>query len=197
MSTKDYILNMLNSALTPVLVTLFAALAAPLISWLKTGSFVEIFKEIPLHIWIFFLLVVIVWFFGTLISKRYAKIKLYNSSSIVIGDVGFSGYDLKTIDEFPYKKVIWEIQHPIASSWMSYSPNFSPENIKITIPPRCPTCRTELEETKSFWGGYKWRCVNCGFKQKNKEDWYTEAQRVKKLAKRGLEIKMERKKYGR
>lgn len=186
MSTKDYILNMLNSALTPVLVALFAAFAAPLISWLKTGSFVDIFKEIPLYVWIFSILVIIVWFFGALISKRYSKIKLYNNPSNRIG-VGFSDCDLKTIDEFQYKKVIWEIQYPIAPPWMSCSPNFSPENIEINIPPRCPTCRTELEEIKSFWRGYKWNCVNCGFKQKNKEDWYTEAERVKKLEKRKLE----------
>jgi len=35
----------------------------------------------------------------------------------------------------------------------------------VETPPRCPKCETELEETRSFWGGYIWKCVNCGFKK--------------------------------
>ena len=62
------------------------------------------------------------------------------------------------------------------------------ENIEVEIPPRCPQCKTELEETKKFWGGYKWGCVNCGFTKKNSESWYIERDRVEKIAKRKFEM---------
>jgi hypothetical protein len=27
--------------------------------------------------------------------------------------------------------------------------------------PRCPRCESELDEQRSFWGGYDWRCLVC------------------------------------
>jgi ribosomal protein L37AE/L43A len=187
MGIKDIVLNNTIARILYIFSTVFALL---LITWFLNGNFIDQLKEIPSYIWGVFLLLIIGCFVGSLIYKRYKKIELYNSPSIGMGFAGVSSYDLKTICELQYEKVIWKIQYPVVP-WESYASDFSPENIEISMPPRCPNCKTELNEIKRFWSGYNWKCISCGFDHKNEEGWYVVEGKVKKIAMRKLEIEME------
>jgi tRNA(Ile2) C34 agmatinyltransferase TiaS len=46
-------------------------------------------------------------------------------------------------------------------------------DVRVRTPPKCPDCRTELEESQGFFGRYCWKCVKCDFKKKNKNDFVT------------------------
>lgn len=91
------------------------------------------------------------------------------------------------IGKLPYKNVIWDILIP-AELQPSQS---SASDIEIGTPPRCPKCQTEIEEKRSFWKGFIWICVRCGFRKRNKDSYYSEADRAEKIAKREFEIKLE------
>ncbi len=54
--------------------------------------------------------------------------------------------------------------------------------VDIELPPHCPKCDTELEETETFFGNNLWKCIRCGFSCKNKLSFYREALRAEKLA---------------
>ena len=60
--------------------------------------------------------------------------------------------------------------------------NYSPEDIDINYYPRCPDCGTKLEEREGLIFGYIWKCVKCGYKTRNKDSFYDERTRVKKIA---------------
>ncbi len=85
---------------------------------------------------------------------------------------------------------IWEIRAPVPSSppFLPEQHDFliNPEEIEIVIPPRCPKCRTELEEKERkifFWRKYKWVCVGCGFRTNSKESYYIVSDKVKRIVK--------------
>jgi ribosomal protein L37AE/L43A len=71
-----------------------------------------------------------------------------------------------------------------------------PHDLDIDTPPRCPKCETEIEQTRSFWGGYVWKCVKCGFQKRNRESYYREGERAEKIARREFEMFQSKAKRG-
>lgn len=122
-------------------------------------------------------------------KKRYGEVQIFNQGSPIVM-IRVPPYGWNKIGEFPYKDVIWEIQAPNEYSWRGSYSDIEPEDIEVKTPPRCPQCKTELEEKRKFWGGYKWECVSCGFTKRNSESWYIEKDRAEKIAKRQFEIKV-------
>ncbi len=112
------------------------------------------------------------------IFKRIREVRNSNTSSFVSSETP-PRLGWKKIKEEEYKGVIWEIRKRIDS----YTPLEPEMKINVKTPPSCPKCKTEIEQTRSFWGGYVWKCINekCGFKKRNKESYYQEAKRVKSL----------------
>jgi ribosomal protein L37AE/L43A len=84
------------------------------------------------------------------------------------------------------RRVTWEVQLPESS--LTYSP--SPSDINVEIPPRCPTCKTKLQEKKGLIG-YKWSCINCNFKVNNQDSYYETSKKVKIFIERDIEKKLE------
>lgn len=94
--------------------------------------------------------------------------------------------------ELSYVDVIWQIQTHGQSPILGFDlRKVNPSTIEANTPPRCPKCKTELEEESSFWGGYVWRCVQCGYKKRNRKNFYTESDRATRIAKREWEKHLE------
>lgn len=187
MGIKDF---MLKNGLVPAVVKFSGLIAVFLFFLIVTGRLFDLFKEIPLHMYALFLLLVTGLLVTVLTKKRFDEIKLYNNSVNTFG-IATSVYGLEKICEFPYEHVIWIIQSPKSPPWGSSSYNLSLEDIEVSIPPRCPECKTELEQKAHFWGSFGWTCVDCGFKCQSKQEWYRVAERVKKIVKRKFEQEME------
>lgn len=94
-------------------------------------------------------------------------------------------YGISKLAEFEYCNVKWDICYPNSSPYgLGPAVRIIPEDITVRIPPRCPKCGTELEESNNFWGGFTWKCVRCGFSKRNKDDQYIESDRAERIAKR-------------
>ena len=78
------------------------------------------------------------------------------------------------LGEKSYEEAIWDV----------YGGNPDPlknETVFVRIPPKCVKCKTKLEQSPRFVGGYRWWCVGCGFKKNNKDSFGTESDRVERL----------------
>jgi len=90
---------------------------------------------------------------------------------------------LQKIDTVEYQGVAWDIVAP------ARLPRETPEEYakrlptvgEARIPPKCPKCCVQLEETKGMIYGHIWRCVSCGFKKRNRDPFFTEAVRAEKI----------------
>jgi len=108
MKLSNIMLNIIFNILTPVIVTLSVPLATAFVSWLKTGNWRNLPKEIPLIYYIIFFILMLMWFIVLWVKKRDGEVKKYNQSSPLVGITPLYGWN--KIAEFPYKDVIWEIQ---------------------------------------------------------------------------------------
>jgi ribosomal protein L37AE/L43A len=93
------------------------------------------------------------------------------------------GQDLEKVGTIDYSGVKWDVRAPVPSMYESPSSyeNRLSDIIRVKIPPKCPKCGVELEERNTFFGGYLWSCVGCGFSKVNPVSFYTEAQRAERL----------------
>jgi len=102
-----------------------------------------------------------------------------------------------TLDElFSYAGVLWTVRR-FVPSWEPIGNRENPKtrfvkSFDIVTPPRCPRCKTELEQKQGFWGGYRWKCVQCGFKKWKRHSYYQEADRALKILRHEAEIDFER-----
>jgi hypothetical protein len=62
-----------------------------------------------------------------------------------------------------------------------------PSQICIKTPAVCPNCATELKETRRFWGGFTWHCINGDFKKQSKVSFCKASKDVELLARRKIE----------
>lgn len=126
--------------------------------------------------------VVVILLLGLIVfvaAKRIKEVRNSNTSSFVSKEIP-PRLGWKKIRELEYKGVIWEIRER-RDSYTHLEPE---TKINVKTPPSCPKCRTEIEQTRRFWGGYVWKCINenCRFKKRNKDSYHQEAKRVEKLA---------------
>lgn len=176
---------LMNRIVAPLLVVLLTPVAIGVGSKIITGDYVKWFKVI--HVWIVLGGAVLFWVIIA-VHKRIKRLqKLRDSPSLSV--VSIPVYGWITIGEIEYAGVKWMIRAPAPPPFsLSYrGKNISPSDLKVEIPPRCPNCKTELEESPNFWGGYLWKCVRCGFQKKNKESYYKVVRYVEKIARREWE----------
>jgi hypothetical protein len=93
---------------------------------------------------------------------------------------------LKFGDEYPYKicditykDIVWEV--------FARSPNPPPRSSLLAKNEKCKKCGMRLEESESFFWGYLWKCIGCGFKKRNRDSFGKESERVERIADRELE----------
>ena len=76
-----------------------------------------------------------------------------------------------------------------ARAHLHRGPDLTPIRIRVSLTPRCPECETELEESKNFWGGYKWNCVKCNWNKRSKDNFSTIYKQVERIVQREMETK--------
>jgi hypothetical protein len=139
------------------------------------------FKKIPPNFSHVLFPILILCLIVFLLYKRYNKVKSYDNTFYGTA-IGYPYGGLKKIGYREHKGVIWDVECPVG---LKPSPN----NIEIDTTPKCPECKIELKQTYLFLGGFKWKCVECGFEIKNKDNWSIEAKQVKNKVKRDFEIR--------
>ncbi|PKL67134.1 MAG: hypothetical protein CVV28_06925 [Methanobacteriales archaeon HGW-Methanobacteriales-1] len=165
--------ELLKSFITSFLVIVLANLFLLSINKIIGTSFIGF--KIPYYIWILLIILIIM----TLILYSYQK-QRKNRKNASISPYGIVPHDgWQKISYLPYAGVLWEVKKPNPNTFSGTQSNY----IDISLPPLCSKCRTELEEQDNFFW-YTLKCIDCGFKKRNKDSYYQNAERVERLAKK-------------
>ena len=137
-------------------------------SKIKTGSWFDLFLEIPVYVIIIFLSFILSMIF-TLIFKR---IKFIRDKENAPKSIYYIYPDKIKVGEQKHKDLIWEMWHPYDDYFDNFPEDFKayPQQIFAKPTPHCPKCETELTEKETFFWRYEWSCCNCNFKTKSKNN---------------------------
>jgi len=178
---------LLDKIVAPLLVVLLTPIIISIASKINTGDWMEWFSLIPNTLWIVFGLVIFLWVIIIAIRSRVKQLQKLDAGPGVFV-ISTPAFGWITIGKLNYAGVVWRVRAPAPSPWESFNLSMiSPSNIEMETPPRCPKCETELEQSHSFWGGYIWRCVGCGFQKRSRDSYYKEGERAEKIARREWE----------
>jgi len=177
---------------TALLASFLFWLATQIVTAVFTGSWMWVINSLPLNVLVMFVFVIVL---SALIFLRYRQLHAKRG----FGMLWLQGpsNEWVTLDQlFPYAGVLWTVRQ-FAPGFRSIGNRENPKttfvnSFDIVTPPRCPECQTELEQTHQFFGGYRWECVQCGFKKRNRLSYYREANRALKILRREAEIDFER-----
>lgn len=182
-SFREYILkSLLDNLIFPLIGTLLTPTVLGLGSWLYNGDLTTWFKAMPLKGWVSIGLLLAFWFGVVLVRTRLKSLEARK------GPVGVSlappRWGWERCGEISYAGVKWHTRAPAPPPNKLFKKGTTDaSDFNIKLPPHCPSCGTELEERRSFWGGYIWSCIKCGFNTRNKWGFYKEADRALKIAK--------------
>lgn len=168
------------------IVTLLTPIIISVLSKVTTGNWMKWFSILPKIFWIIFGVFILFWLVIIVIYKRFKKIREYflPGESMVrfpefykvinlIKKLDYAGVKwVIIVPERMYDKLSNDSLREISSAW-----------IEVDTPPRCPNCEAELEQSLGFFGGYVWKCIVCGFKKRNRNSYYIEVERAKRIAK--------------
>lgn len=154
-------------------------------SKVSTGNSLEWFTTTPKPVWVTVAIILALWILVSAIHRRMKHLRKENLSPGSIRFAPSGGWE--TIDELKYADVIWNVRVPVQASSFRIKRVLTPHDLDIETPPRCPNCKTELEQRKSFWWGYVWKCVECGLHKRNRDSYHEEAERVGKIARSRFE----------
>lgn len=167
-----------------VILLFFAAwLGKDPLGWL--GAVLGWLRPIPMWPWVL-AIGVVVGVVGTMGLARVRRVRLKKSWPLVLGGrsslYGWRHFGLE------YGGVEWRFRIPLpgplsASDLSAYTV----EELSVDVPPRCPTCKTELEERTTLWGMYRWHCIGCRFQIRQRASFYQVAGQVEKIGRRHLE----------
>ena len=188
MSKRNATINtFLDKLVFPILVAVLTPVFATIGSKINTGKWLSWVTNLPKPVIIVFIVIVTFWFVAVVIRRRLKKIRDQNSGP-GIHVVDYPMYGWITFGEMAFAEVIWRMRTYSPSPGKIFDPNkIDPNTITVETPPRCPKCKTEIEEYSSFWGGYVWKCVGCGYTKRNKNSFYNEAGRAERIARRQME----------
>jgi len=177
---------LLDKIVVPILLAFLIPVVTSIGSKISTGNWSEWFATIPSQVWITLVIIFALWILVIAIRYRTRHLRKESQSTISIISVPYGGW--RNIGKLKYADVIWIVRAP-APPWYELSPEpITPHDLDIDTPPRCSKCETEIEQSQSFWGGYVWKCVKCGFQKRNRESYYKEEERAKKIARREFEM---------
>lgn len=160
-------------------------------SKIKTENWLTIFYQYPEQVLLVVCIGLFFWFLLILFIRR-AQSNRATKVRFVATPPQF-GYT--ELSEYEHKDVFWPVRVPAnpLSRNLSGQSITNPSDVTIGIPPRCPKCKTELDERKTFWRGYKWICPDCGFSKHNKNDFHSERDRVEKIVRRDYREELKQK----
>lgn len=186
-STMKIIQFLLDRIIAPLVVVLLTPIIIGIASKINTGDWIKWFGIIPKESWIIFGIVIFLWVIIIAKRNRIKKLQKLDAGPGVFV-ISTPAFGWVTIGKLNYAGVVWRVSIPAPAPGESFNPlKITPSSIEVEIPPRCPKCETELEQSHSFWGGYIWRCVRCGFQKRNRDSYYREKDRVEKIARRDWE----------
>ena len=189
---KDF----LKTVAFPLLVVLLTPSVTAVGSKIATGDWLTWFQSVPLVWWLIGGAGVLLWFVAALVLKRIKHLKELNAplGPIIVREPPW-GWVM--IAEMPYLGVRWRVVVPAPLQGDRLVRGLiHPNELEVHAPPRCPECKTELEESSRFWGGYLWTCAKCGFKRRNKRSFYLEQERAERIARSDWEGEMGRRVRG-
>ncbi len=175
----------LESTAMAIAVTIFVPFITAIFSSIKTGNWLNYFKQIPDWGYNLFGIIIIAWFVLQVIYKRYKNLNNHFSlpikTSSTWGDI--------PIAEFSYYGVIWVVLAPAPHPWLDslLIKDINPDNVEVDLPPRCPKCKTKLDQKKTFLGFWSWYCVSCDFKTFKKDSFYIAENGATMIAQRQVE----------
>jgi ribosomal protein L37AE/L43A len=175
--------GVLRNLTTPILVLFLTPLVTAAGSAFATGDWWQWFGSVPVALWMALAAGTVFWIAAI---QRLKHLQQGSGSPVSFIAVPYDGWHV--VDQTSYADVLWNVRIPRPSKWDLDPRPVEPHDLDIATPPRCPKCKTELEEARSFWGGYVWRCVACGFSKRNRESYYREAERVEKIVRRQYEL---------
>lgn len=179
---KDFLKDIIKDSLKQWIPTALPLIVASIGSWITSGS---LFKWVELP-WVWFALALV--FCSILFFKRYKVVKSYGETEFASGSIPPYGWEeLKRIS---HDNVIWVVLRDGRSrdaNRLFPRNDPRPSQICIKTPAVCPNCTTELKETRRFWGGFTWHCINGDFKKHSKVSFYKASKDVELLARRKIE----------
>ena len=177
-------MNFRNNYFYPLLTAVSAWVITAIISKIKFGDFIELFKLIPAYVWIIFLILIIFWLLVINRNRRSQHANKPKSHPAVY--VGASSSETPYMFTLIHFDIKWKIH-----GWILRD-GILPENIEAITPPRCPKCQTEIDEKALLLGGYSWNCPNCSFKKWSRSSFNVLRNSVSKVARRKVEIELEK-----
>lgn len=179
---------LLDKYIAPIIATILSTLILSIASKIYRNNWGDLFKTIPKIYFIIFGFIIVIWIL------RISRKRKRKNKDIGIQVITSHTYGWTQIGKINYKDVIWNVVIPSPSPWNNIlNSHINSSILDILIPPLCPKCETEIEENKSFWGGYIWTCVQCNFKKRNKDNIYKESERAKRIAKKKIKDEFENK----
>ena len=179
----------IDNLVLPSIVIIITPFLIALSSKIGTGNWFNLFSSISIYYRITFFIFVGVWYTIVLVRRRI-KFLAEQNSGIPVAFARMPAFGWKTINTLEFSGLIWRLRTPAPEPWKSLNQSqILANDIEIENPPRCPKCKTEIEESRNFWGKYLWECYGCGFKKTNKHSYYREGKRAEKVARRRWENK--------
>ena len=175
---------LLENIFLPILLIILTPIITGIVSKVSTGDSFKLFGTTPVLVWVILAVIFVAWI-AYAIHHRIKNLQKENWSPVSLRFAPSGGW--KTIHTIDYAGVIWNVRVPVQASSFEIKRVLAPHDLDIEIPPRCPSCKTELEQRRSFWWWYDWKCVKCGFQRRNRDSYYEEAKRVGKIARSGFE----------
>ncbi len=185
-----------DKIIAPLIVFLLGTLIVMAVSQ-YTGKWLGAFEPVPNWFSAAILLALIL---ACAVILRFSQIKKRDSP--LMWTLPSAPYGWQPFGQAEYAGVLWDVRIPrnlekalpydrrIDYSILDY-PDIVADNLDVGTPPKCPKCKTEIEEESRFFGGYTWKCARCGFHKKNKDSYDREADRVLTIARRETLIRLE------
>lgn len=184
----SWLKNIFENIIAPLVVAILTPVVIALGSRATKGDYLEWFTSIPTWVYYVFAAMVVVWVITVLIQKRRKSLQ---KEALPIGVIRTPLYGWMNVGEIKYSGVVWRIEAPDPGPAMSRrGPLVTPKDLRVSMPPRCPKCKTELDQHKRFIGGYRWKCDMCNFKSWRWSSFYDKKNAVMRIARREVEKQM-------
>jgi glutaredoxin-related protein len=165
---------------SPVLAALLVFILPFVYSIITNTDWTTIFYSIPQGIWVFLIILFLIWITTIAIRRKMSS----NSFPMASGNPMFGWNDL---GEEAYGGVLWKVRIANPGPYDFDNEKRLPD---IEYNPRCPKCKTKLEQNDKFlW--YNWNCVYCDFSMKIWDTFSKMRDKVEKVAERKLEVAKE------
>jgi hypothetical protein len=177
---------LLDKIIAPIITGLVIFIVTSIGSKASTGNWLMWFTTIPKPVWVTVATLLVLWILASAIHRRIKHLRKENwSPPKPLRWESLGGWE--NIFPIKYAGVIWNVRVPVETSTFKRRVVLTLSALDIEIPPRCPDCGTKLEQAESFWGRYVWKCLNCRFHKRNRDNFSKEERRVIKLAERRFE----------